>query len=131
MVMSGGGGVSDQHNNIFDEIVSLDNLFLAWFEFRRGKRKKPDVQKFEFSLEDNLFKLHEELKERTYQHSLYQDFYVRDPKLRHIHKASVRDRIVHQAVFRILYQIFDKGFIYDFYSCRFYKGTHKAVSRLE
>lgn len=43
----------------------------------------------------------------------------------------MRDRIVHHAVYRILYPIFDKCFIYDSYSCRIGKGTHRAVKRLE
>ncbi|MBU2595839.1 hypothetical protein KJ713_03355 [Patescibacteria group bacterium] len=54
-----------------------------------------------------------------------------DPKRRHIHKASVRDRIIHHAIYRILYPVFDKSFIYDSYSCRTKKGTHKAINRLE
>ncbi len=104
---------------------------MAWREFKRGKRKKKDVQEFEFNLEDNLFALHEALAAKTYEHSAYESFYVQDPKLRHIHKACVRDRVVHQAVFRILYPIFDAGFIFDSYSCRTGKGTHRAVLRLE
>ncbi len=116
---------------IYDRIISLDNLFLAWQEFRKSKRNKPDVQGFEFNLEDNLFQLHQDLENKTYQHSHYTPFYIQDPKLRRIHKACVRDRILHHAVFRILYPIFDKGFIYDSYSCRLNKGTHKAVNRLE
>ncbi len=109
----------------------MENLFLAWREFRKGKRSKSDVQKFEFNLEDNLFQLHRELKNKTYQHSDYTAFYIQDPKLRRIHKACVRDRVLHHAIFRILYPIFDKGFIFDSYFCRLGKGTHRAVDRLE
>ena len=104
---------------------------MAWREFRKGKRSKPDVQEFEFNLEDNLFQLHHELKTKTYQHSHYTPFNICDPKPRKIHKAIVKDRVLHHAVFRILYSIFDKTFIYDSYSCRLEKGTHKAVNRLE
>jgi len=43
----------------------------------------------------------------------------------------VRDRIVHHALYRVLYPIFDETFIYDSYSCRDDKGTHKAVFRFE
>jgi len=106
-------------------------LFLAWQEFRKGKTNKIDVQEFEFNLEDNLFELHQELKSGTYQHSHYATFNVCDPKLRRIHKACVRDRVLHHAVFRILYPIFDKRFIFDSYSCRIEKGSHKAINRLE
>ncbi len=123
-----GGGFKGSH--IFDEIISLENLFLAWSEFKRGKSKKIDVQQFKFCLEDNIFQLNSELKNQNYKHSHYTPFFVRDPKLRKIHKATVKDRILHHAVFRILYPIFDKSFIADSYSCRDDKGTHKAVNRL-
>ncbi|MEK7565314.1 MAG: reverse transcriptase domain-containing protein, partial [Patescibacteria group bacterium] len=106
-------------------------MFLAWREFKKGKRKRLDVQEFEFNLEDNLFQLHSELKNKKYKHGQYIPFYVTDPKLRHIHKAMVRDRVLHQAVFRVLYPIFDRNFIFYSYSCRINKGTHKAVTRLE
>lgn len=104
---------------------------LAWKEFKKGKSNKLDIQTFEFNLEDNLFQIHEELKSKKYKHGSYSSFYVRDPKLRHIHKASVRDRVFHHAIFRVLYLVFDKGFIYDSYSCRLGGGTHFAVNRLE
>jgi len=40
------GGLSSKVvcHNIFEKIISLENLFLAWREFRKGKRKKKDVQ---------------------------------------------------------------------------------------
>ena len=117
--------------NLFNEIISLENLFLAWHEFRKGKRKKLDVQVFERNLEDNLFQLHKELAAGIYQHGNYTSFYVTDPKLRLIHKALVSDRVLHHAIYRILYSIFDKSFIFDSYSCRLGRGTHKAVNRLE
>jgi retron-type reverse transcriptase len=119
------------HNNLYDQISSLENLFCSWREFKSGKRKKVNVARLERNLEDNLFSLHKDLINKTYRHSDYTSFYITDPKLRHIHKAEVRDRIVHHAVYRILYPIFDKGFLYDSYSCRLNKGTHRAVNRLE
>lgn len=126
------GGIRGKiSHNIFDKIISLENLFLAWDEFKKGKRSKNDVQRFSYSLEDNIFQLHRELKARTYRHSSYKSFYVQDPKLRHIHKACVRDRVLHHAVFRILYPIFDPTFAFDSYSCRINKGTHRAVNRLQ
>ena len=126
----GGGGIIGGHF-LFDKITSIENLFLAWRQFRRGKRSKLEVQEFEFNLEENLFQLTDELANGTYTHLDYTSFYVNDPKLRHIHKAYIRDRIVHHAVHNILYPIFDEQFVYDSYSCRLDRGTHRAVSRLE
>ena len=125
------GHIDPFSGDLFSQIASLENLFLSFREFRRGKRKKLDVQRFEIKSENNLFTLHEKLSNKIYRHSDYTAFYVTDPKLRHIHKASVPDRIIHHAVYRVLYPLFDKSFIFDSYSCRLKKGTHKAVLRLE
>ena len=113
----------------FEDIVSLDNLLLAWQEFLKGKKRRKDVQKFSLRLMDNLFSLHHNLLNHTYKHGAYQAFKISDPKPRNIHKASVRDRLLHHAVYRILYPFFDKTFIADSYSCRIEKGTHKAINR--
>ncbi|MEK7497566.1 MAG: reverse transcriptase/maturase family protein [Patescibacteria group bacterium] len=114
----------------YKNLISIENLFQAWNEFKKGKRNKKDVQVFERNLEDNLFDLSLKLENRTYSHSFYQDFYVNDPKRRHIHKANVSDRIVHHLLYKYLYEVFDRTFIYDSYSCRLGKGTHKGVKRL-
>lgn len=113
----------------YDDIISLDNLLLAWQEFHRGKRHKPDVQEFELRLMDNIISLHNDLKNHTYRHSGYQAFNISDPKPRNIHKALVRDRLLHHALYRSLYWHFNQQFIHDSYSCRLGKGTHKALSR--
>lgn len=72
-----------------------------------------------------------ELKAETYQHGGYFAFAITDPKPRDIHKASVRDRLLHHAIYQELYPYFDKLFIYDSYSCRYGKGTHRAVERFK
>ncbi|MBU4347664.1 reverse transcriptase/maturase family protein [Patescibacteria group bacterium] len=118
------------YRNLFSRVVSTENLLEAWDDFKKGKRRKSDVQLFERHLEDNLFQLHRDLTRKRYRHGEYVDFYVRDPKLRHIHKATVRDRVVHHAVFRLLNPIFESTFVADSYSCRKRKGTHKGVARL-
>ncbi len=113
----------------FEDIISVDNLLLAWEEFIKGKRNKKDIQGFSFRLIDNILKLHNDLENKTYNHGGYYAFNICDPKPRNIHKASVRDRLVHHAIYRILYPFFDRTFIPDSYSCRLDKGTHKALER--
>ncbi|MBU1179336.1 hypothetical protein KJ885_00140 [Patescibacteria group bacterium] len=119
------------YKNLFINMVRAENLRTAWDEFKKGKRKKIDVQIFERDIENNLFKLHQDLIHKKYQHGKYTDFYIHDPKLRHIHKAEVRDRVVHHTLFQCLYSIFEPTFIPDSYSARLDKGTHKAVERLK
>jgi len=113
----------------YADIISLENLCLAWQEFIFGKKSKTDVLSFANNLMDNIVDLNNSLVNKTYQHSGYYSFYINDPKRRHIHKASVRDRLLHHAVYRILYPFFDRTFIADSYSCRINKGTHKAIDR--
>src|SRR6266567_1213046 len=116
-------------SHTFEEIIGLENLLSAWKEFERGKKGRKDVQEFSMHLMDNIFSLHSELFNHTYKHGGYQAFKINDPKPRDIHKAKVRDRLLHHAIYRILYPFFDKTFIADSYSCRNEKGTHKAIKR--
>jgi len=113
----------------YEDIVSVENLLEAWREFLRGKRGKRDVQEFGLGLMDNILTLHRELVNQAYKHGGYAAFNISDPKPRNIHKASVRDRLLHHAVHRQLYPFFDKVFIADSFSCRLNKGTHKAINR--
>ena len=116
---------------MYESIISLENLFTAWEEFLRGKRKRKDIAEFSENLSSNIYNLHLDLKNQTYEHGSYHAFNISDPKPRNIHKASVRDRLLHHAVYRVLYPHFDKIFISDSYSCRLDKGTHKAVERFK
>ncbi len=104
-------------------------MLQAWQEFVVGKRTKPDVQAFGRHLTDNLLLLHDGLASGKYRHEGYYQFNISDPKPRQIHKASVRDRVLNHAVYRILYPFFDPTFIHDSYSCRKDKGTHAALLR--
>jgi len=76
---------------------------------------------------ENILSLHWDLTEKTYRHSEYKAFNISDPKPRSIHKASVRDRLLHHALHRSLYLFFDRTFISHSYSCRINKGVHKAL----
>src|SRR3989338_5720289 len=106
------------HQYIFDLIALPEPLFIAWEEFRKGKQRRKDVMEFETRLEQNLFQLHRELRADTYKHGSYSAFTICDPKQRRIHKATVRDRIVHHAVFAALNPIFEPTFIAHSFSCR-------------
>lgn len=115
----------------YDEIIALENLFAAWQEFAVGKRSKKDVRAFNMKLVDNIVQLHEDLANFTYAHGSYRAFNISDPKPRNIHKALVRDRVLHHAIYRKLYPFFDKVFIADSFSCRLNKGVHAATKRFQ
>ncbi|MBI5140443.1 MAG: hypothetical protein HZA94_03300 [Candidatus Vogelbacteria bacterium] len=108
----------------------MENLLLAWKEFSSDKNKSLDVSDFSFNLMDNIIELHLDLVNHNYKHSDYQAFNIDDPKPRVIHKAVVRDRLLHHAIHRILYVFFSKTFITGSYSCQLQKGTFKAINQL-
>ncbi len=105
-------------------------LFAAWDKFKRGKRSRTDVLRYERHLEVNIFELQQKLESGSYRHGRYSPFTICDPKQRRIHKATVEDRLVHQAIVSAIEPLFDRRFIHDSYSCRKQKGTHAAVTRL-
>jgi hypothetical protein len=55
---------------------------------------------------DNILNLQKELETKYYKHGPYYAFKINDPKPRDIHKAKVRDRIVHHAIYKILYPFY-------------------------
>lgn len=118
-----------QNIHTYEDIISLENLLVAWKEFVAGKGKKKDVVEFKSRFMDNVMHLREDLKSLEYKHSSYYAFKISDPKPRDIHKAKVRDRLLHHAIYRQLYSFFDRKWIADSYSCRDNKGTHRAINR--
>jgi len=127
--MSGMGKIQLVHK--YEDVISLENLLEAWREFVRGKRGRKDVQEFESRLMDNILTLHRHLSTKSYSHSSYEAFRISDPKPRDIHKAMVQDRLLHHALYQILYPFFDRTFIADSYSCRLEKGVHKALNQFQ
>lgn len=114
-------------NISYNSTISLENLLSAWNEFIVGKKNKKDVLEFQRNLMGNIISLHNDLINKTYRHSKYEAFNISDPKPRSIHKASVRDRLLHHAIYRVLYPYFDIKFVDGSYSCRKWKGTHRAM----
>jgi RNA-directed DNA polymerase len=119
------------YKNLYPQICTFENLFLAFRGAAKGKRGRPEVAAFEQNLEPNLFRLQEELAAQTYRPAPYYHFAIRDPKPRIISAAPFRDRVVHHALVRIIEPIFESRFIHDSYACRVGKGTHKALDRCQ
>lgn len=117
------------HN--FEDVIGLENLLEAWNEFIKNKRAKCDIQEFSIRLMDNIILLHNELLSKSYNYGGYKAFNICNPKPRNIHKASVRDRLLHHAIYRKLYPFFDRTFIANSYSCRINKGTRRAINQFK
>lgn len=111
---------------LFEKVISIENLYYAYKEARKSKRKKKEVYCFEKNLGNNLYRLRQELLNNTYNIKPYRKFVVYEPKLRIIYAPSFRDVVVQHAIYRIIYPLFDKKFISTTFACRKNYGTHKA-----
>ena len=119
------------YKNLYDAVIDFDNLLEAYSRARRGKQQTDEMRRFQFNLEMNLWNLHGELKDGTYQPGPYRHFRIVDPKPRKISAAPFRDRIVHHALCLIIQPLFERKFIFDSYANRAGKGAHKALDRAE
>ena len=97
----------------YNKLCSLENLELAFKKARKGKTLKSYVIEFESNLEENIQKIHDELKTQTYMPKPLESFIIRDPKTRKISKSDFRDRIVHHALCNVIEPLFEKSFIFD------------------
>jgi retron-type reverse transcriptase len=115
--------------DLYPQVHAFHNLVAAERTAARGKRGRPDVARFEYRLEDELLRLHEELRERTYRPGPYRRYRIFEPKERVISAAPYRDRVVHHALCRVIEPHFERRFIGDSYASRLRKGTHAALDR--
>ena len=113
-----------------DGKVRLEDLFEAYFDCRRTKRKTKSALLFELDYERNLVELCDEINEGRYRIGPSIAFVVRKPKLREVFAADFRDRIVHHYVINRLNPLFEQLFITDSYSCRQGKGTLYGIRRV-
>jgi len=120
-----------RHGNLFEKIVTFENLLLASKNAIRGKKDKRAVASFYFHLENEILTLQSELLSGEYHPRPYMQFEVREPKVRKICSSDFRDRVVHHAVCNFMEPIFESKSIYDSYACRQDKGAHSAVKRCQ
>lgn len=117
-----------RYNNLFDKIVSLDNLYEADKRARRQKSHRPEVMLFDKNKDNLLLDLQRKLINGEYETSEYYVFKIYEPKEREIFKLPYYpDRIVHHAIMNIMEPIWVSAFVKGTYSCIRKRGMHKAL----
>lgn len=119
-------------NNLFKQIISIDNLELADINARKGKLNQPCIKKHDEHKEENILYLNYQLCNKLYTTSEYTTFTILDPKERLVYRLPYYpDRIVHHAIMNVLEPIFVSTFTNDTYSCIKYRGIHSASEKLK
>lgn len=117
--------------NLYETICSFDNIYSAYLEARKGKKKRREVLRFRDNLEENLVSIQNDLINKTYTMGKYHELFVHDPKKRLIMSLPFRDRIVQWAIYRVLNPILDARYINSSFGCRNGYGSHRAVKYLQ
>ena len=111
--------------NLYSKIIDIENLELADKNARKGKLKSYGVRLHDMNRENNILKLHEQLRNKQYKTSEYNIFKIYEPKERDIYQLPYYpDRIVHHAVMNILEPIWVSTFTSDTFSCIKGRGIH-------
>jgi retron-type reverse transcriptase len=116
---------------IWPQLVSFENLLIAYKKARLGKAGSPAVSLFALNLESNLLVLQSQLKRGVYRPGQYRLFTLYERKPRRIAAAPFCDRVVHHALMNVIEPPLDRRFIFDSYACRKGKSVHAAVNRYQ
>jgi retron-type reverse transcriptase len=119
--------------NIYDAVISAENLMLADEKARRGKVKCYGVKKHDENREVNIERLHQMLSSDEYKTSKYHVFTIVDKgKVREIYRLPYfPDRICHHAIMNIMEPIWTSIMTRDTYSCLKGRGIHGVVKAVK
>ncbi len=110
--------------------IRLEDVFKAYFDCRKNKRRSASALRFEMDYERLVINLWEDIKLRKYRTASSNAFIIHKPVLREIFAADFRDRIVHHLVIGKLMRIFEDLFFERSFSCRQGKGTLYGVKQV-
>jgi retron-type reverse transcriptase len=113
--------------HLFEKAFTHEALYQAWLDASHGKRNRRATLEFSRHLSRHLDALHDALHSGEYQPQPYHLFKVYEPKERLIYAPAFRDLVVQHAIYRLIYPLFNAGFIDHSYACRKGKGTHAAA----
>lgn len=119
--------------NLYEQIISTENLYKAEQNARKGKLKSYGVKIFDQNKDENILSLQNSLLTNSFKTSKYHVFELktREGKIRTIYRLPYYpDRIVHHAIVNVMEPIWTKTFISQTYSCVKNKGIHGAFYKL-
>jgi len=100
-----------RHSNLWQQLVSFENIFLAFTKAVKGKGYKLYVLEFMKDFEHNILALQQSLINKSYQPGNYTAFFIYEPKKRMISAAPFADRIMHHCVINVIGPIFEATFV--------------------
>lgn len=116
-----------KYKHLFEQIVSRDNLWLAYRKAAKGKHGSLGFLQFRQNEAANIATIERALLTGEYQPGAPRKFTVCEPKPREISALPFADRIVQHALCNVIEPIFERIFLPQSYACRPGRGTHAAA----
>ena len=82
----------------FEKVTDFENLYQAFRRSKRGKGYKKSSARFDMTALDGIQTLRQQLLNKTYKVSEYQEFKEYEPKERLIQTASFKDKVVQHSL---------------------------------
>jgi hypothetical protein len=117
--------------NLFEQIVDLTNLQLAFCKAVRGKRDRAEAREFAAGLDWRLPAMADALWRGMFPLGRCTQFVIHDPKQRTITAPCFAERVLHHAVMNICEPIFENWLIDDTYACRADRGRDASIKRAQ
>lgn len=115
----------------FEKVIDFNNMYKAYRKAKCGKGYKKSSAKFGIMALDGINKLIQQLRDKTYKISPYQEFKVYEPKERVIKTTSFKDKVIqHSLCDNVILPKLQAVFIYDNCAGQKGKGTLFGLDRL-
>lgn len=118
-----------RQGRLIEQLVTLENLYLAFYKAQRGKAGKTEDVEYGKNLQKNLANLQQQLLTGDVEIGSYRYFTIYDPKQRLICAAPFSQRVLHHALINVCHPLFERRQIFDSYASRQDKGTYAALER--
>ncbi len=113
------------------DVAAADNLVLAAWKAARGKRQRPEVQRFFAAGDAAIARLSADIIAGAVPYGEYRSFEIHDPKRRLIHAACFLDRVLQHAIMNLAEPVFERTLVPTSYACRPGFGVHKAIAEVQ
>lgn len=123
------------YNNLFEKVVSIENIKCSIDKASKGKRTREDVLAVNQNIDNEAQKIRDMLIRDEYQptknmvHTINEDSNMKVRRIRKPHFAY--DQIIHHAVIRVMEPIFLKGMYEHVCGSVPKRGAHSGKKRIE
>jgi hypothetical protein len=117
--------------DLFEDIISYDNLRRAVHRAQKGKRDRQEVRDWIANQAGNLKKVIQHLRAAKFSFGNFYQFVIFDPKERVITAPCFEERVVHHAIMNVVEPYLDRWLIDDTFACRKGKGRQRCLLRVQ